>query len=185
MTFNSFSLIFLVQFYLAQNQLFKIHFSHFSLINLNRQNFTLPTRICCWSRFWMYHHWDLGWPPTEKLAMFFLFCCYWSCNYLQRCSYFFQWIFCISNVQYRYTIQNTDILTISVLRIIGPTQVNRRLLISRILMKWISSIFWKCWQLFYSISKKCWKFIASKMLEIKSCHLTWGGPYYLPISYIR
>ena len=71
MTFNSFSLIFLVQFYLAQNQLFKIHFSHFSLINLNRQNFTLPTRICCWSRFWMYHHWDLGWPPTEKLARFF------------------------------------------------------------------------------------------------------------------
>ena len=132
----------------------------------------------------MYHHWDLGWPPTEKLAMFFLFCCYWSCNYLQRCSYFFQWIFCISNVQYRYTIQNTDILTISVLRIIGPTQVNRRLLISRILMKWISSIFWKCWQLFCSISKKCRKFIASKMLEIKSRHLTWGEPYITYSGYI-
>ena len=30
----------------------------------------------------------------------------------------------------------------------------------------------------YSISEKCWKFIASKKLEIKSRHLTWGGPKY-------
>ena len=37
-------------------------------------------------------------------------------------------------------------------------------------------IFWKCWKLCSSISEKCWKFIASKMLEIKSRHLTWGGP---------
>ena len=42
-------------------------------------------------------------------------------------------------------------------------------------MQWISSIFWKCWKLCYSISKKCWKFIASKMIEIKSQHMTWGG----------
>ena len=27
-----------------------------------------------------------------------------------------------------------------------------------------------------SIYEKCWKFIASKMLEIKSRHLTWVGP---------
>ena len=48
------------------------------------------------------------------------------------------------------------------------------------LMQWISSIFWKCWKLcLYSISKKCCKFIASKMLEIKSWRLTWGGPYLL------
>ena len=40
-------------------------------------------------------------------------------------------------------------------------------------MQWISSIFRKCLNLIYSISKKC---IASKMLEIKSWHLTWGGP---------
>ena len=43
-------------------------------------------------------------------------------------------------------------------------------------MQWISSIFWKCWKLCYSISEKCWKFIASKMLQIKSRHLTWCGP---------
>ena len=29
------------------------------------------------------------------------------------------------------------------------------------------------WDIISSISKKCWKFIASKMLEIKSRHLTW------------
>ena len=46
----------------------------------------------------------------------------------------------------------------------GPTQVKCRLL--------ISSIFWICLKLCYSISKKCRKFIASKMLEIKSRHLT-------------
>ena len=28
----------------------------------------------------------------------------------------------------------------------------------------------------YSISEKCWKFIASRMLEIKSRHLTWVTP---------
>ena len=44
-------------------------------------------------------------------------------------------------------------------------------------MQWISTIFWKCYKLNSSIFKKCWKFIASKMLEIKSWHLTWGGPY--------
>ena len=33
-------------------------------------------------------------------------------------------------------------------------------------------IFWKCWKLCSNISEKCWKFIASKMLEIKSQHLT-------------
>ena len=43
------------------------------------------------------------------------------------------------------------------------------------LMQWISSIFSKCWKLCYSFSEKCWKFIASKMLEIESWHLTWGG----------
>ena len=44
------------------------------------------------------------------------------------------------------------------------------------LMQWISSTFFKCWKLSYSIPKKCWKFIASKILEIKSWHLTWVGP---------
>ena len=44
-------------------------------------------------------------------------------------------------------------------------------------MQWISDIFQKSYKLDSSISKKCWKFIASKMLEIKSQHLTWGGPY--------
>ena len=43
-------------------------------------------------------------------------------------------------------------------------------------MKWISDIFWKCWNLIYSISEKCWKIITWKMLEIKSRYLTWGGP---------
>ena len=46
-------------------------------------------------------------------------------------------------------------------------------------MQWISSIFCKCYKLNSSISEKCWKFIASKMLEIKSWHLTWGGPMIL------
>ena len=50
----------------------------------------------------------------------------------------------------------------------GPPQVKCRLL--------ISSIFWKCYKLNSSIPKKCWKFIASKMLEIKYWHLTWVGP---------
>ena len=41
----------------------------------------------------------------------------------------------------------------------------------------VSSIFWKCWKLYYySISQKWWNFIASKKLEIKSRHLTWVGP---------
>ena len=39
------------------------------------------------------------------------------------------------------------------------------------------AFFWKCWKLCYSISEKCWKFITSKILEIKSQHLTWVGPY--------
>ena len=43
-------------------------------------------------------------------------------------------------------------------------------------MQWITSIFQKRLNLSYSISEKCWKFIASKMLEIKSQHLTWVGP---------
>ena len=43
-------------------------------------------------------------------------------------------------------------------------------------MQWISGIFWKCLNSIYSISKKCLEFIASKMLEIKSRHFTWGGP---------
>ena len=30
---------------------------------------------------------------------------------------------------------------------------------------------------FTAFFAKCWKFIASKMLEIESRHLTWGGPY--------
>ena len=43
-------------------------------------------------------------------------------------------------------------------------------------MQWICDFFGKCLILIFSISKKCLKFIASKMLEIKSQHLTWGGP---------
>ena len=43
-------------------------------------------------------------------------------------------------------------------------------------MQWISSFFLKSWKLSHTISEKCWNFIASKMLEIKSWHLTWGGP---------
>ena len=45
-------------------------------------------------------------------------------------------------------------------------------------MQWISSFFRKCYNIISSISKKCWKFIASKMLEIKSRHLTWVGSIY-------
>ena len=51
-------------------------------------------------------------------------------------------------------------------------------------MQLISSILGKCWKLCYSISEKCWKFIASKMLEIKSRHLTWGEPYITYSGYI-
>ena len=43
-------------------------------------------------------------------------------------------------------------------------------------MQWISNIFWKSWNLIYGISEKYQKFIIYKMLEIKSQHLTWGGP---------
>ena len=50
------------------------------------------------------------------------------------------------------------------------------------LMQWISSIFWKCYKLNSSISQKCWKFIASKMLEIESQHLTWVGPKCMYLS---
>ena len=49
---------------------------------------------------------------------------------------------------------------------------SKKLFIKSILMQWIFSIFRKC----YNISKKCWKFITWKMLEIKSRHLTWVGP---------
>ena len=59
--------------------------------------------------------------------------------------------------------------------ILDPPQVKCRLLISGIFMQFFS-IFWKCCKIIASISKKCWKFIASKMLEIKSWHLTWVGP---------
>ena len=41
------------------------------------------------------------------------------------------------------------------------------------LMQWISSIFWICYKLNSSISEKCQKSIASKMLEIKCRHLIW------------
>ena len=62
------------------------------------------------------------------------------------------------------------------------------------LMQWISSIFQKCCNIISSISKKCCiiissiskkcqKFITSKMLDIKSRHLTWVGhsKYYIEI----
>ena len=58
---------------------------------------------------------------------------------------------------------------------IGRLQVKCGLLTLTFLMQWISSIYWKCYKLNSSISEKCWKFIASKMLEIKSRHLTWGS----------
>ena len=44
-------------------------------------------------------------------------------------------------------------------------------------MQWISRIFRKCCNMISSISKKCWKFFVSKMLEIKYQHLTWVGPF--------
>ena len=47
---------------------------------------------------------------------------------------------------------------------LGPPQVKCRLL--------ISGIFWKFYKLNSSIFEKCWKFIASKMLEIKSQPMT-------------
>ena len=43
---------------------------------------------------------------------------------------------------------------------IGLTQVKCQLLISSIFMQWISDIFWKCWNLIYGISEKCWNFIT-------------------------
>ena len=48
-------------------------------------------------------------------------------------------------------------------------------------MQWISDILQKCHKSNSSISKKCRKFIAWKMLEIKSQHLTWVGSYFLPL----
>ena len=53
--------------------------------------------------------------------------------------------------------------------VIGPPQVKRRLLISSV---FDAMIFWKCYKLNSNISENCWKFIASKMLELKSPHLT-------------
>ena len=60
------------------------------------------------------------------------------------------------------------------IKYLGPPQVKRWLLISSI---FDAMIFWKCYKLNSNISENCWKFIASKMLELKSQHLTWGGPY--------
>ena len=71
----------------------------------------------------------------------------------------------------------------------GPTQVKCWLLISSIFDAMNFQHFWKCWKLCHSISKKCWKFIASKILEIKSRHLTWVGPlshnHFINIFMIR
>ena len=63
---------------------------------------------------------------------------------------------------------------------LGPPRIKCRLLISSILMQWISNIFRKYCNIICSISKKWWKFISSKMLVIKtkSRHLTWVGPLW-------
>ena len=70
---------------LEQNPL-KCSFLLHRLLFLSRQNFKFPARICCWSRFWMYHpmkqhqhHWHgpqpKNWPGSSVC------CYYWSCNY--------------------------------------------------------------------------------------------------------
>ena len=59
---------------------------------------------------------------------------------------------------------------------IGPTQAKCWLLISCIFDAMNFHLFFEMLEIMLQHFLKSWKFIASKMLEIKSQHLTWGGP---------
>ena len=62
----------------------------------------------------------------------------------------------------------------------GPPQVKFWLFNSApFLIQLISSIFRKCCNIISIFPKKCWKFIASKMIEINTWHLTWGDQFHI------